>query len=493
MQKRQGIPQKIKAEGSAHLYIAFLRQRWRKPQEQEQKGETPMAIYHLSAKIISRSKGRTATASAAYRAGERIVDERTGLVFDYRKKRGVSLRTIYAPANAPQWATDRSRLWNEAEKEKRKDAQVAREIAIALPRLLSERDRTVLLEHFVNSQFVRRGMVADVCVHENKNNPHAHIMLTTRSIGPDGFGAKNRDWNTKGQLEVWREQWAKRANLRLEAAGHDARIDHRTLAEQGIDRAPTVHLGPAKKAMLERAARTKPVPMPTTPNRIHNQEKTMNHAIQGMMALPLNAIAQDSSTGQDDDFTYEMLIAMLFGPEYAAMISGKWQWFLVAMMVERHKDGPRIKFETQKGTVYDYGNRIACEGGGNGEIDLLLDLAKAKGWNGVHLSGSEDFKQRSFIRAVASGLFTPEQITGFVPSPELLAKVKQEVDELANAQEATAPSPAPTLSPASAPESGDIAADFDDGVDKETTMQRIKRLREEAEARNKKHTSTYRP
>lgn len=457
-----------------------------------------MAIYHLTAKIIARSKGRTATASAAYRAGERIADERTGIIFDYRKKRGIALRAIYAPTNAPQWATDRSRLWNEAEKaESRKDAQIAREIEVALPHELSERDRTVLLEHFVKSQFVRRGMVADVCLHDIPGNPHAHILLTTRSIGPDGFGAKNRDWNTKGQLEGWREQWARRANLRLETAGHDARIDHRTLAEQEIDRAPTVHLGPTRKAMFDRASKPKPIGQEQPNNPIqptHYKEKIMSEAMQGvMMALPLNAIAQDSSTGQDDDFTYEMLIAMLFGPEYAAMISGKWKWFLIAMMVERHKDGARIKFETQKGTVYDYGNRIVCESGGNGEIDLMLGLAKAKGWNGVHLSGSEDFKQRSFIRAVTLGLFTPEQITGFVPSPELLAKVKQEAGELANAQEATAPAPALTHSPAPAPEIDDIVADFDDGVDKETTMQRIKRLREEAEARNKKHTSTYRP
>lgn len=197
-----------------------------------------VAIYRLSAQVISRSAGRSAVAAAAYRAGEELACEKTGNVHDYTRKSGVEHTEIMAPENAPEWARDRAHLWNRVEAvEKRKDSQLAREVQLALPRELSRAERIELTREFVRDQFVSRGMVADVAIHEPKTSagetqPHAHILLTTREIGPDGFGKKARAWNATETLEGWREAWASHANRALEQAGHETRIDHRSLKAQ---------------------------------------------------------------------------------------------------------------------------------------------------------------------------------------------------------------------------------------------------------------------
>ncbi len=221
-----------------------------------------MAIYHLSAQVISRSTGRSSVAASAYRAGLKLVDERTGEVHDYSRKRGIEHREILAPAGAPAWATNRSALWNAVEAiEKRKDAQVAREIDIALPAELDAAQRLDLVRQFVQSEFVARGMVADLCIHKpgrkgDDRNHHAHIMLTMRSIAGDGFGQKVREWNDKSLLQSWREGWEQHANAALERAGIGGRIDHRTLDAQGIERVPQIHIGPRVAQMEARGIRT---------------------------------------------------------------------------------------------------------------------------------------------------------------------------------------------------------------------------------------------
>ena len=210
-----------------------------------------MAIYHLAAKIIKRSAGRSAIAAAAYRAGARMKDERTGLTHDYSKRRDVVHTELLTPDVVPLFAADRSSLWNAAEKaEKRKDAQLAREIELALPRELNREQQKELTRSFVQSNFVGLGMIADIAIHDkNGTNPHAHIMLTMRELTPEGFGGKVRQWNDKASLQKWRTEWEKQANLALEKAGRKERIDHRTLEAQGIDRAPQVHVGLAANAM----------------------------------------------------------------------------------------------------------------------------------------------------------------------------------------------------------------------------------------------------
>lgn len=208
-----------------------------------------MAIYHLSAKVISRTSGRSSVAAAAYRTAGKLRDDRQGLAHDYSRKGGVVHAEIIAPENAPDWMRDRNQLWNAVEAvEKRRDAQLAREIEVALPRELERGERLELLRGFVQREFVNRGMIADVAVHEGKardghNQPHAHIMLTMRELTGEGFGQKNRGWNAPDLLMGWREAWARDANTSLERAGRSERIDHRSLdvqraeAEQQVERA----------------------------------------------------------------------------------------------------------------------------------------------------------------------------------------------------------------------------------------------------------------
>lgn len=196
---------------------------------------TVIAIYRLSAQVISRSTGRSATAAAAYRAGAAIEDRRTGQMHDYTRRGGVAHGEIITPENTPEWMKDRDALWNAVEAaEKRKDAQLSREVQLALPYELSPAQRLSLVRGFVSREFVARGMIADLAIHEphrqgDDRNHHAHVMLTLRELTADGFGNKNRAWNAREAIEQWREAWATAVNHALERAGHKQRVDHRTL------------------------------------------------------------------------------------------------------------------------------------------------------------------------------------------------------------------------------------------------------------------------
>lgn len=214
-----------------------------------------MAIYHLSVKPISRSSGRSATASAAYRSGKKITDERTGEIHDYTRKKGVESADIILPKNAPDWAKDRSQLWNAAElAESRKNACVAREFEVALPRELPAEERRKLAIEFAQEMADSEGCAVDVAIHapsskHDNENYHAHILRTTRKIEADGLGEKldteKAGRKRKDDLEAIRTRWADMTNAALERNGIAARVDHRTLKQQGIDRDPTKHLGPA--------------------------------------------------------------------------------------------------------------------------------------------------------------------------------------------------------------------------------------------------------
>lgn len=219
------------------------------------KGKKKLAIYHYSVQVIGRSSGRSAVACAAYRAGERLYCRETGTEKDYRQKDRVDEKMILAPPDAPKWVYSREDLWNEIHaKENRKNSQFCREINVAIPRELSSEAQVGLVREFVQSEYVDKGMVADVCCHNLKGkNPHAHIMLSTRFLTPEGFGKKERAWNDKKVLLQQREAWATFCNRRLEREGVRERIDHRSLKEQGLDREPSIHLG--SKPHPERVAR----------------------------------------------------------------------------------------------------------------------------------------------------------------------------------------------------------------------------------------------
>ena len=213
-----------------------------------------MAIYHLHVKVIGRKSGSSAVASAAYRSGSRLRDERLDRSQDFSAKRGVVHSEVLLPENAPAVWKDRERLWNDVEAfEVRKDAQLAREVEFAIPRELTQAQGIELARDFARGEFVDRGMIADLNVHwdmaeDGSPKPHAHVMLTMRAVAEDGFGPKVRDWNRTEMVERWRERWAELANERLAELDIDARIDHRSLEAQGIALEPQSQIGaPAQR------------------------------------------------------------------------------------------------------------------------------------------------------------------------------------------------------------------------------------------------------
>ena len=242
-----------------------------------------MAIYHCSIKIIGRSDGKSAVASSAYRSGEKLMDDRIGLVHDFTKKRGVVFTEVALPAHAPPEYADRNILWNAVEKaEKKSNAQLAREIEVALPKELSRECQIEIVRRYVQENFVSVGMCADWALHDKGDgNPHAHIMLTMRGIKPDGswaakekkiyaldeegnriplidpatgeqkLGKRNEklwkritvepnDWNDHSKAEIWRKSWADICNEYLSL---EQQIDHRSYKRQELDLEPTIHEG----------------------------------------------------------------------------------------------------------------------------------------------------------------------------------------------------------------------------------------------------------
>ena len=221
-----------------------------------------MAIYSLHVKMVSRSAGRSVVAAAAYRAGEKVADDRLGVVWDFTAKRGVLHSEIIAPEDAPEWVKDRAELWNAAERAedkstRRSSAATGRDIILALPHELTHEQRVAAVREFATSLTQRYGVAVDFAIHapdrhSDDRNYHAHLLMTTRRIGPAGFGAKTReldDYKTgPGEIETMRRSWEQIGNRALERAGLDIRIDCRSFADQGIDREATVHLGPVAAA-----------------------------------------------------------------------------------------------------------------------------------------------------------------------------------------------------------------------------------------------------
>ena len=246
----------------------------------------PIAIYHCNIGIVSRGKGKSAVAAAAYRSGEKITNEWDGMTHDYTRKRGVVHTEILLPPHAPPSFSDRSTLWNSVELyEKAGNAQLAREIDAALPIELSREEQIRLVREYCSSQFVSRGMCVDFAIHDtDSGNPHCHIMLTMRPLDERGaWAAKSKKeydldengerirlpsgrykthkvdltgWNDKGNALLWRKAWADISNAYLERAGHPERIDYRSNAERGIDELPTVHMGVAACQMEKKGIAT---------------------------------------------------------------------------------------------------------------------------------------------------------------------------------------------------------------------------------------------
>ena len=234
---------------------------------------TDMAIFHMSFSNISAGKGRSAIASAAYRSGEKLFDQKEGRSYFYARS-VMPESFILTPKNAPEWASDREQLWNEVErKDRRANSRYAKEFNVALPVELSEDEQKELLTKYVQENFVDEGMVADVAIHrDHPDNPHAHVMLTNRPFNPDGtWGLKSKrenildengnktytgnsrfprsrkvwlvDWDKKEKINQWRHNWAVSVNQVLEQKNIPDRISEKSFIEQGIDDTPMQHEG----------------------------------------------------------------------------------------------------------------------------------------------------------------------------------------------------------------------------------------------------------
>lgn len=254
-----------------------------------------MAIFHCSIQMISRSKARSAVSSSSYRSGKKMIDQETGMTCDYTKRKDVVYEDVILCKNAPAEYQDREILWNAVQKiEKQSNAQLAREINVALPIELDRKTQIQILQNYVKEQFVSQGMCADIAIHDKKDgNPHAHIMLTTRPILANGkWGQKEKkeyardeqgnkiplldengkqkvrirkgkgeeklwqrvtvqanNWNDQGNAEIWRKAWADACNKHLD---QQHQIDHRSYVRQGIEQIPTIHEGAAARAMEKR-------------------------------------------------------------------------------------------------------------------------------------------------------------------------------------------------------------------------------------------------
>jgi len=298
-----------------------------------------MAIYHFSVQVISRAQGRSAVAAAAYRSADRLHDERLARDHDFRAKSGVEHSEIMLPQNAPEQWRDRDRLWNDVEAfEKRKDAQLAREVEFSIPREMTKAQGIELARDFVSQEFVARGMIADLNVHwdigaDGQPKPHAHVMLTMREVGPDGFGQKERDWNRTELVEQWRERWADHVNTRLAELDIDARIDHRSLQAQGIDLEPQDKIGPAASRMGERGLESE---------RIKDHRATAQRNGERIIAEP--RIALDAITHHQATFTRRDM----------------------AMFVHRHTDG-KEQFDRAMSAVRASPDLIALGKDGRGD------------------------------------------------------------------------------------------------------------------------------
>ena len=266
-----------------------------------------MAIYHFSAKVVSRANGSSAVASAAYRSASELHDDRLNRDHDFSDKAGVIHSEVMLPQGAPERLNDRTTLWNEVEAgEKRKDAQLAREVEFSIPREMNEKQGIQLARDFVKTQFVDRGMVADLNVHWDKAKdgtpkPHAHVMMTMRDVGPDGFGKKNRDWNSTELLKDWREAWSAHVNERMAELGLEGRIDHRSYEAQGIGLEPQHKIGPAASRRPEQGLEAE---------RIEDHTRIARENGEKIIADP--NVALDAITRQQATFTTRDLATFAF-------------------------------------------------------------------------------------------------------------------------------------------------------------------------------------
>ena len=349
-----------------------------------------MAEYHLSAQMIGRSGGRSAVAAAAYRSGQRLTSGETGELFDFTRKQHVESAEVLAPTASPAWALDRQQLWAAVEaQEARKNSQFAREIEVSIPRGLTAEQGRALVRQWALDNLVRHGVVADLAIHapqghDGLENRHAHIMVTTRRLAPDGSWEKGkaRDLDGKDQLQEWRASWATACNKALVAAGKPdlARLDHRSFADRGLAEVPTQHEGPRVTQARRRGRRTEIA-----------DRNDMVRARRAAIAREQNRIMATST-----DLALRRQIA-------TAQELGEAAQFLAW---SRQDEGGARLLRTMDGrTVHDRGDRLTTDNGGSTQaVAVMIAAARAKGWTSITVSGSQAFQAAAAAEAARAGL-----------------------------------------------------------------------------------------
>lgn len=385
-----------------HLTVSLAR-----PAGQRHKQDGVVAVYHMSVKTFSRSRGQSATAAIAYRAGEKVVDHRTGEIHDYTRRTGVQFAQLVGV-----YGVSREELWNRVEAaEKRKNSTVAREWEVSLPWELSTEQRQVLALEFANEIHQRHGVAVDCCIHsprdKNSLNYHAHILTSTRRLnGVNGeeFGEKARELDDKksGEVQRWRARWEALCNDHLQRARKTARIDHRSYQDQGKEIAPQPKLG-AAAAMERRGVETRQGHKFRCIQKLNTEIADMNQQIQ-----------REKKKQREEGVEMESSSACLAGPP-----SG-WQqqepepadyWGIVqkldplAQVEDLGRGAHRVTF-SDGCELLDKGNRMQVQRAANHRqaAQHMIALGREKGWNSIQFWGPDAWRRTAIAEAVKLGM-----------------------------------------------------------------------------------------
>lgn len=371
-----------------------------------------MAAYRLAAQVLARSKGQSAVAAAAYRAGERLYDERVGEEYDYTGRGGVEHREILLPEGAPEAFAARGVLWNAVEAaERRKDAQVARELQLNVPFELNKGERVTLVRAFL-ARRVNEGMIADYAIHQpsrngDPRNNHCHVLLTLRAVSSDGFGPKVREWNDIAALQRWREEWALDCNHALEIAGLSTRVTHLSYAARGIDREPVIKIGPVATELERRGVATyagEQLRAIWERNAVRELRRAWDVARSkfGVAALLLpGELPHDPGMVLADGararrLACDRLLQSSYGVTGAEMgLNEGWK------VAKRLLGG--VEFKSGDRRVTDRGDKVFGKTGDAQEIAAMLAIAEARGFRKLSFDGSDEFKLQAYTAAIERG------------------------------------------------------------------------------------------
>lgn len=399
-----------------------------------------MAIYHLSVKAISRRDGRSATAAAAYRAAVRIEDERTGEVFDFRKKRGVVHSEIVLPVGAPVEFQDRSALWNRAEQsERRRDAKVAREVEVGLPHELPRAEQVALAVDFARSISKDFDVAVDVAIHapeaswSDLRNIHAHLLISTRVVDTEkGYGAKTRELDVSKSaseiVERWREEWSERVNRALQDFGIEEVVDHRSYERQGVLMVPQPKLGPRVLSLERDGISTE---RGAAWHQWREQQQEMEELEMELQKLSQEQKDEKDSGGKEAEEALARFSGMVLAEnnrkvrqdaklriledQYRRKILN-YDFVNDLKYVKKGKSRLEIKVKSG-GQLIDLGDRVVADRMDDKKAaEHMATLAEAKGWGRVSLTGSEAFKAQAWLELKKRGM---EVVDYYEPPQEI--------------------------------------------------------------------------